>query len=140
MTALVFYEKPGCVGNQRQKAELRGRGVALQVRDLLSERWTTDGLRPFFGSLPVAEWFNLSAPQVKRGEVDIHACTEQQALQMMLAEPLLIRRPLLQFGDAHQAGFFDGPALAAVGIRLEPEKGLETCPMSDAEPACEVPR
>lgn len=139
MNRVAFYEKPGCVGNRRQQVALRAQGVELEVYDLLSQPWTRESLRPFFGSLPVADWFNLSAPAIKSGEIDILRCTEEQALALMLAEPLLIRRPLLELGEIRQAGFADGPALAALGIRPDADEDLQSCPMSDAAPVCETP-
>ena len=62
MTDLVFYEKPGCIGNKQQKAILRRLGVSLEVRDILSENWTAESLRSFFGNKAVPAWFNESAP------------------------------------------------------------------------------
>lgn len=139
MTGLLFYEKPGCMGNQQQKAQLRGHGIELVVHDLLTTPWTADTLRPFFGDTPVNEWFNLSAPAVKSGDVDIDHCTETQALQQMLANPLLIRRPLLQLGGIRQSGYVDGPVLKALGIVLDPGEDLQSCPMDDTQPECEAP-
>jgi len=136
MNSLIFYEKPGCAGNQRQQAVLRGQGIAFQVRDLLSSAWTADRLRPFFGDKPVAAWFNLSAPRVKSGEIDIHALDEAGALALMLAEPLLIGRPLLEYGDLRQSGFSPGSVLDALGLRLEPGKDLQSCPMEPMKNAC----
>ena len=65
MAKVVFYEKPGCGGNARQKALLRQSGHELDVRDLLSAPWTGETLRSFFGARPVAEWFNGASPRVK---------------------------------------------------------------------------
>jgi len=70
MAKVIFYEKPGCGGNARQKALLVSSGHALEVRNLLAEPWTAERLQAFFGSRPVAEWFNASAPRVKSGEID----------------------------------------------------------------------
>ena len=139
MSALLFYEKPGCVGNAQQKALLRGQGVAFEVRDLLSEPWTLSSLRPFFGRMPVAEWFNASAPAVKSGEVDIHACSEGDALRLMLQQPLLIRRPLMQLGELHQSGFEPGPVLDALGVQLDPQQDLQSCPMDVTAVQCGEP-
>jgi nitrogenase-associated protein len=136
MGELLFYEKPGCVGNQRQKKLLLGLGHQLQVRDLLSEKWTAESLRPFFGDRPVAQWFNDSAHKVKDGTVDIHGVDEAQALKLMLAEPMLIRRPLLRFGDLRQSGFVSGPVLDALGVSLDPEKDLQSCPMPEPSSKC----
>lgn len=136
MVELVFYEKPGCVGNQRQKKLLQGLGHLLEVRDLISEQWTAERLRPFFGDRPVAQWFNESAHKVKDGSIDIHGVDEEQALQLMLAEPMLIRRPLMQFGDVRQSGFVSGPVLDVLGVSLDPEKDLQSCPMPELSAEC----
>ncbi|TBU98800.1 ArsC/Spx/MgsR family protein [Stutzerimonas kirkiae] len=105
MSCIVFYEKPGCATNGLQKRLLRAAGLQLEVRDLLSEPWSRERLRPFFGERPVAEWFNLSAPAIKHGEVAPHTLDSEQALALMLAQPLLIRRPLLQYGEQRMVGF-----------------------------------
>lgn len=139
MIKLVFFEKPGCVGNQQQKAELRSRGIEYQERDLLREPWSLSSLRPFFGNTPVSEWFNLSAPAVKAGEIDVYECTEAQALQLMLANPILIRRPLLKMGHVRQSGFVDGPVFRELGLVLDPLDDLQSCPMSDDQPQCASP-
>lgn len=139
MTELVFYEKPGCVGNQRQKALLRSVGVQLVIRDLLNEHWTAERLRAYFGSLPVADWFNLSAPSVKSGELAIEELNESQALVLMLDDPLLIRRPLMKLGDIRQSGFVKGPVLERAGVSLKPETDLQTCPAEGTDPVCGEP-
>ncbi len=95
MTTLVFYEKPGCVTNARQRALLAAHGHRLTVCDLLRERWTAERLRPFFGDRPVADWFNPTAPRIKSGELDPATLDEPTALALMVADPILIRRPLM---------------------------------------------
>ncbi|WP_455232829.1 ArsC/Spx/MgsR family protein [Geopseudomonas aromaticivorans] len=121
MTNMVFYEKPGCASNRRQKQQLRAAGFELQVRDLLGEPWTRELLRPFFAERPVAEWFNRAAPAVKSGAIDPQQLDAEQALALLLAQPLLIRRPLISCGSLRMAGF-DAQALNALlpeGDRLE---------------------
>lgn len=124
MADIIFWEKPGCQGNARQKEILRASGHQLQVRDLLTEPWTAQELARFFGDRPVAEWFNPSNPRIKSGEVDPAAIAPEDALQMMVAEPLLIVRPLMQVGQERLAGFevqqvhnWIGLALDSVGPR-----------------------
>jgi len=129
MDTLYFYGKPGCVGNQRQQALLRTQGIAFQVKDLLTIPWTAAILRPFFGDKPVASWFNTSAPQIKSGALDIHALDEAQALALMVVEPLLIGRPLLEYGKLRQSGFSAGPVLDALGVSLESGQDLQSCPL-----------
>lgn len=134
MDQVVFYEKPGCVGNARQKALLRTHGIRLQVHDLLEQPWTLSSLRPYFGSKRVADWFNDSAPRVKSGELNVHDCSEAEALQLMIADPILIRRPLMRFGETWQSGFSMGPVLKALGLELDPHADLQSCPMGESDP------
>ena len=105
MSDVIFYEKPGCIGNQQQKILLSSQGCLLDVRDLLSEPWTATRLRPFFADKPVREWFNLSAPRVKSGQLDIQGLDEQQAIALMLDTPSIIKRPLLDTGSQRHVGF-----------------------------------
>jgi nitrogenase-associated protein len=138
MSKLVFYEKPGCDGNQRQTASLCELGYELAVRDLLKETWTPRSLLPYFANMPVVEWFNLSAPMIQSGEIAIDELSEQQALALMILEPVLIRRPLMQLGEIRQAGFEAGPVLDTLGVLLDPEHDLQYCPMTDSLSACEA--
>ena len=105
MAKIIFWEKPGCKGNSRQKQILLASGHELEVRNLLTETWTTETLRLFFGERPTSEWFNPSNPQVKSGELVPAEIDAADALAMMVSEPLLIVRPLLQVGQQRLAGF-----------------------------------
>ncbi|MBH8555610.1 nitrogenase-associated protein [Nostocaceae cyanobacterium CENA357] len=105
MARVIFYEKPGCKGGTKQKVLLTAAGHEVVPYSLLTEPWTADRLRSFFGDRPVAEWFNRSAPKVKSGEVVPENTDEQTALMLMLKDPMLIRRPLLQVGDRREVGF-----------------------------------
>lgn len=127
MATVLFYEKPGCVNNTRQKWLLNDLGHIVCPRDLLTELWTPDRLRPFFGDRPVPDWFNPSAPRIKSGEINPEHVTVSQALQLMCADPLLIRRPLMQVGDEQVAGFDDESLLRRLGMTLAGED-MQTCP------------
>jgi nitrogenase-associated protein len=139
MSELVFYEKPGCIGNARQKGVLLSQAVRFEVRDLLSEPWNAERLRPFFADKPVAAWFNETAPAVKSGAIAIHDLDETEALSLMILDPILIRRPLLEYGSFKQSGFVAGPVLDALGVELDATEDLQTCPMTDTETICEAP-
>ena len=118
MTHLIFFEKPGCGGNARQRAALEAAGHTLERRSLLSEPWTAETLLAFLQPLPVAEWFNRAAPRVKTGEVVPEALSAEGALALLLAEPLLIRRPLMQRTDTgcRHVGFDTAAVDAWVGL------------------------
>ncbi|MGV0107185.1 ArsC/Spx/MgsR family protein [Nostoc sp. DSM 114167] len=105
MARVIFYSKPGCKGGIKQKVLLTAAGHEVIPQNLLTEPWTVERLRSFFGDRPVAEWFNPSAPKVKSGEVVPEKIDAQTALTLMLKEPLLIRRPLLEVGERREVGF-----------------------------------
>ncbi|BAI71413.1 nitrogenase-associated protein [Azospirillum sp. B510] len=118
MADVIFYEKPGCGGNARQKALLERAGHRLEVRDLLAEPWTPETLRPFFGDRPVADWFNRAAPAVKSGEVVPEAMDEAAALAALVERPLLIRRPLMRVGERRDCGFETDRVDAWIGLGI----------------------
>lgn len=118
-TTVIFYEKPGCGNNARQKQWLAAAGHTVIARDLLSEPWSAERLRAFFGALPVAEWFNRAAPRIKSGQVLPHQQDAAGALALMLAEPLLIRRPLLEADGVRCCGF--DPVAVDAWIGLAPD-------------------
>lgn len=105
MATIVFYEKPGCINNSRQKQLLRESGHEIIGRDLLTYRWQAMELMRFFSGLPITQWFNPNAPRVKSGEINPEKLGSSEAIAMMLIEPLLIRRPLMQLGDSWMVGF-----------------------------------
>jgi len=105
MATIVFYEKPGCVNNTRQKQLLQGAGHDVVARNLLYAPWTSRRLLDFFRDLPVSEWFNNNAPQIKSGELDPGSLSEGLALCRLLADPILIRRPLLEVRGKKLVGF-----------------------------------
>lgn len=105
MATIIFYEKPGCVNNTKQKALLIAAGHTVDARNLLTERWTVQQLQRFFGHRPIAECFNPTAPLITSGVVIPEQLDRATALQLMIAHPLLIRRPLIQSGDRYAVGF-----------------------------------
>lgn len=119
MATIIFYEKPGCGGNARQKRALTQAGHDLVVRNILTEPFSASGLRAFFGDLPTAHWFNPSAPAVKSGAIDPASMDEETALAHMLAEPILIRRPLLEKDGKYCAGFDPAHLAARLGLTLD---------------------
>jgi nitrogenase-associated protein len=65
---------------------------------------------------PVADWFNWSSPRVKSGEVQPESLDEAAAIALMLADPLLIRRPLMEADGRREAGFEPERVRAWIGL------------------------
>ena len=129
MATITFYEKPGCKGNLRQKSLLAAAGHTVQAKSLKTEAWTADRLLAFLGQLPVADWFNRAAPAVKTGEIVPENLGFEDALHLLLANPLLIRRPLMEVGEQRMVGFDTAKVDAWIGLNnVElPEGNIEAC-------------
>ncbi len=128
--SLVFYEKPGCASNARQKHLLQSAGVDVIARNVLTEPWTSSRLREFFQDLPLDQWFNPAAPRIKNGEIDPAQIDAAAALSLMLADPLLIRRPLIESAQFKIAGFDWDFLSATLKLSVNPHDQsdtLETC-------------
>jgi len=123
MATIIFYEKPGCKNNAKQKVLLKAAGHTVDDRNLLTTAWTKETLRPFFGDLPVPQWFNATAPKIKSKEIIPTQLEPDTALELMIADPLLIRRPLLQVGDRQEVGFDKQKIADWIGL-----EALETAP------------
>jgi nitrogenase-associated protein len=134
---VTFWEKPGCKGNARQKGLLIASGHQLEVKNLLAEDWTAERLRGFFQGLAVKDWFNRSSPRIKAGEIDPESLSAEAALSLMLKDPLLIRRPLLESDGKSTAGFDPERLKGWIDIKpelLESQTPPETC--IGAETSC----
>ena len=142
MAVINFFEKPGCANNTRQKRILATAGHVVVAHSLLAEAWTAERLQSFFAGRPVAEWFNSAAPRVKSGEVVPEVLAADAALALMLADPLLIRRPLMEVDGQRMAGFDQDLVHAWVG--LSPASNLsedvQSCrkDKGDSSHACRV--
>jgi arsenate reductase (glutaredoxin) len=123
MANITFFEKPGCRNNREQKEWLQLAGHSIDSIDLLKHPWNRDELKLFLGGKPVSECFNPAAPDVRDGRIDPSAFSEDEALELMVNQPLLIRRPLMIVNGRYLQGF--DTALLRTIISLEPVPGAE---------------
>ncbi len=137
MAHVIFYEKPGCINNTRQKKLLAEAGHDMAAHDLLTTEWSAESLKPFFDGYEVKQWFNRTAPMVKSGEVVPEELDEDEALALMVKFPLLIRRPLMMIEGECFVGFDADMIDALIGLApIEGSKDLESCPRSHSEAIC----
>jgi nitrogenase-associated protein len=134
VTTITFYQKSGCRTNARQKQMLEAAGHAVTAKSLLAEPWTDERLRGFFGSMPVASWFNPAAPRIKSGEIDPAAFDASAALAILVADPLLIRRPLVEADGQRCAGFDREPVTSLLGGAADPN--AQACSRTGPSPRC----
>jgi nitrogenase-associated protein len=102
---VVFYEKPFCAANAKQKQILRASGCTLIERNLLEHGLEREDLRAFMGDKKVADWFNPAAPAIKNGEIFPETLDEGSAMELLMGNPILIRRPLMVIGMEKLCGF-----------------------------------
>ncbi|MEY9400967.1 nitrogenase-associated protein [Bradyrhizobium japonicum] len=119
MATIILYQKPGCATNARQIQALKSAGHDVVVQDILKEPWHADELRSFFRNMPVGSWFNRAAPRVKSGEVNLDSIDAASALALMVSDPLLIRRPLIDLDGIRCAGLDREPALSLLGHQTQ---------------------
>ncbi len=141
MATIRFFEKPGCINNTKQKKLLAQAGYEVEARNLLTEPWTRERLEAFFSGMPVAERFNRSAPLISSGQVVPEVLDEDEAFRLMLQEPLLIRRPLMEIGEHRLVGFEPEKVNQILALSWDETKtgSLESCPRYIGE-SCDEPK
>jgi hypothetical protein len=73
---------------------------------------------------------------VKAGEIDLKAIDGTAALALLLTEPILIRRPLVEANDDRCAGFDREPVTSLLGADKDVNEG---CSRAEASPRCPDP-
>jgi nitrogenase-associated protein len=135
MAEVLFFQKFNDPANSKQKAQLEAAGHTVVARDLLSEPWTPETLRPWFEDRPVEDWFNRFAPAVRGKTIFPSELDETAALAAMIADPELIRRPLIQVGDKRAVGF--DPTSLNSWISLVPVSDGLSCEDKHAQGRCD---
>jgi len=128
---VIFYEKTGCAGNQRQKKVLTSQGITFEVKSLLDTKWDTKSLSEFFTDLDKNQIINESAPKIKNKEIDIESLTKDEIISFMCKEPLLIRRPLLEIGNEKICGFDIEKINHVLKSKIDSNLEIPTCLSSD---------
>lgn len=137
MATIQFYQKPGCATNARQRRMLEAAGHTVIAKSLLAEPWTAEVLCGFFGSTPVTAWFNPAAPRIKSGEIVPAKLDAASAITLMLDDPLLIRRPLVETEEQRCAGFDREPVTSLLGGPIDSD--VEACSRPQASTPCPDP-
>jgi nitrogenase-associated protein len=127
MARIRFFTKLGCMTSARQVDLLQQSGHDVEVCDLLTHPWTAEELTAYFDGMPVAAWFNEKSPRVKSGEIIPAAYDRSGALAIMMADRLLIRRPLMETDGRRMCGFDLAAVDAWVGL------GKTVYPLRSAE-------
>lgn len=127
MARIVFFEKPGCINGEKQKKILQDAGHVLECKNILTHRWSRDALLPFVSKNTPPTMMNYTAPAIKNGEIDPESLTFEEALQLMIEYPILIKRPLIAV-DGQMIQGFDHPDLQTYLGDWDHKQDVITCP------------
>ena len=78
------------------KVDLSQKGYELEERDFFEERFTEHELRTLIGKNDVSQFFSFRSPSFKKMGIDKAGLSDRELLLMMVKEPRLIRRPLIE--------------------------------------------
>lgn len=78
------------------KASLSQDGVEFNERDFFKDGFTEAELRDLLGDTNPADVFSWRSPSARKLGLDKDAATDDELIRLMLEEPRLIRRPLIQ--------------------------------------------
>ena len=78
------------------KASLSQDGVELNERDFFKDSFTEEELRDLLGDTPPADVFSWRSPSARKLGLDRDTVSPDELVSLMVDEPRLIRRPLIQ--------------------------------------------
>ena len=105
MAKIIFFEKPGCINGEKQKKILQEAGNSLHCIDIRTYSWSKENLLPFTKGRSPVELINSSAPAVKKGDIRPASLSFDEAMDLMVADPILIQRPLIEVDGLFIQGF-----------------------------------
>lgn len=122
MAKILFFEKTGCKNNTKQKQILEYNGHEVVPIDIINYAWTKSELLDFFNEIEPKNWFNLNAPSITNGLVNPIDFDKDSAIEALLNEHILIKRPLLIIGNSKLVGFNIDEInnVAAININAHP--------------------
>ena len=127
-----FYEKTGCSGNARQKELLKSYGINFEVKSLLDTKWSYEELSAYFEDLSVEEMFNPFATQIKAGEINIKNLSKDEAINLMIKNPILIKRPLMEINGNKICGFDVEKINKILNLKIDTDKKINSCSSGDS--------
>lgn len=136
MATIVFYEKPGCRNNRKQKKLLAEAGHEVVCRNLGEWQFTPDTLRPFLHDRTPEQWINTTHPALKSGELTVDPSNPEALIQQLCEVPLLIKRPLMEIDGRFYQGFDALKLNAEIGLSRLPDEDIETCPHEGKGGSC----
>ena len=100
-----FLHKPSCTTCRKARSYMEKRGFGMEFRDLGKQRLSPEELEKLIGDRDHTEFLNTRNELYRRKNMKEHPPSRNEAIQMMAAEPNLIRRPVILAGGRVVLGF-----------------------------------
>jgi Spx/MgsR family transcriptional regulator len=102
---IKFLQKPNCTTCRKAKAFLEKRKVELELRDLGKDRLTAAELDALIGKQDHRKFLNTRNELYRSRKMGVNPPSREEALNLMAAEPNLIRRPVVLRGSELVLGY-----------------------------------
>jgi Spx/MgsR family transcriptional regulator len=106
---ISFSQKPTCTTCRKSKAFLEKRGATLDLRNLDTERFSESELDKLIGARDYREFLNTRNELYRSRKMRDNPPSRAEAIELMAANPNLIRRPITISGSQIILGY-DEPA------------------------------
>lgn len=90
-----------------QRNTLQDGGNEVRCRNLTTQSWSREKLLPFVRGREPIHIMESTAPQIRRGEIDPVLLSFDEAVDLMVASPCLIRGPLIEVDGLNIQGLHD---------------------------------
>jgi arsenate reductase len=116
---ITFYQYPGCSTCRKAAKWLDAAGVEARSVHLVEKTPSASKLKALWktSGLPIRKFFNTSGNSYRNGgfKQKLETMTDAQALAALADDGMLIKRPILDTGDAVLVGFKEPDWQAAAG-------------------------
>jgi len=103
---MILYGIDNCDTVKKARAWLDGRGVSYAFHDYKKAGIDAPRLRAWAGELGWERLLNRAGTTFRKlSDADKEGLDESKAIALMLAQPAMIRRPVLDLGDRRLVGF-----------------------------------
>ena len=104
-TRIKFLQKPSCTTCRKAKAFLEKRRAELELRDLGKDRLSVEELDQLIGKRDHRMFLNTRNELYRARKMKQNPPSRDEALELMAAEPNLIRRPVVLRGTEIVLGY-----------------------------------
>jgi arsenate reductase len=115
MTDLTLYGIKNCDTVKKARGWLDGRGIAYTFHDYKTAGMDEARLREWVAELGWERLLNRAGTTFRKlPDADKQGIDEDKAVALMLAQPSMVKRPVLDLGDRRLVGFAEAEWAAAL--------------------------